>query len=246
MSDAIMQPMLELSGIVRRFEQAGETLEVLRGVELTVGAGELVALVGPSGAGKSTLLHIAGLLERPTDGTVRIAGTDVSNLDDGKRTEVRRRSIGFVYQFHHLLPEFTARENIVLPQMIAGVSKSVARQRADELLRMVGLEQRGTHRPARLSGGEQQRVAIARALANAPSLLIADEPTGNLDPHTAEHVFTMLSAIVRQAKGGALGATHNLDLARRMDRVLEMRDGRLVEYQPSELVPLAEAAPEAS
>ncbi|MBP2230628.1 lipoprotein-releasing system ATP-binding protein [Azospirillum agricola] len=225
--------MLELSGIVRRFEQGGTVLDVLRGAGLTVRAGELVALVGPSGAGKSTLLQIAGLLEKPTGGTVRIAGTDVSNLDDGRRTEVRRRSIGFVYQFHHLLPEFSARENVVLPQMIAGVPKRVAKQRADELLRMVGLEARGSHRPARLSGGEQQRVAIARALANAPSLLIADEPTGNLDPHTAENVFAMLTAIVRQARVGALVATHNLDLARRMDRVLEMRDGVLVEHAPA-------------
>jgi len=224
------EPMLELSGIVRRFEQGGAVLDVLRGAELTVHAGELVALVGPSGAGKSTLLQIAGLLEKPTSGAVRIAGTDVSDLDDGKRTEVRRRSIGFVYQFHHLLPEFSARENVVLPQMIAGVSKTLAKQRADELLHMVGLDARGSHRPARLSGGEQQRVAIARALANAPSLLIADEPTGNLDPHTAEHVFAMLTAIVRQARVGALVATHNLELARRMDRVLEMRDGVLVEH----------------
>ncbi|AWK85779.1 ABC transporter [Azospirillum thermophilum] len=223
--------MLELSGIVRRFEQGGTVLDVLRGVELTVRPGELVALVGPSGAGKSTLLHIAGLLERPTAGTVKIAGEDVVGFDDGRRTEVRRRSIGFVYQFHHLLPEFTARENIVLPQMIAGVPKRVARQRADELLHMVGLDQRGSHRPARLSGGEQQRVAIARALANAPSLLIADEPTGNLDPHTAEHVFAMLTAIVRQASVGALVATHNLELAQRMDRVMEMRDGQLVEHR---------------
>lgn len=239
------EPMLELSGIVRTFEQGGTALQVLKGADLTVHAGELVALVGPSGAGKSTLLHIAGLLERPTAGTVRIAGTDVSDLDDGRRTEVRRRGIGFVYQFHHLLPEFSALENIVLPQMINRVPKRVAQERARELLRMVGLEARAAHRPARLSGGEQQRVAIARALANAPSLLIADEPTGNLDPHTAEHVFAMLSAIVRQAKVGALVATHNLDLARRMDRVLEMRDGHLVEYQPSELVPLSEVAPEA-
>ena len=227
------EPMLELSGIVRTFEQAGTVLEVLRGAELTVRAGELVALVGPSGAGKSTLLHIAGLLERPTDGTVRIAGTDVSKLDDGKRTEVRRRAIGFVYQFHHLLPEFSALENIVLPQMINGVAKRTAKDRSMELLRMVGLEARATHRPSRLSGGEQQRVAIARALANAPGLLIADEPTGNLDPHTAEHVFAMLTTIVRQARVGALVATHNLDLAQRMDRVLEMRDGLLVEHVPA-------------
>ena len=227
------EPMLELSGIVRTFEQAGTVLEVLRGAELTVRAGELVALVGPSGAGKSTLLHIAGLLERPPDGTVRIAGTDVSKLDDGKRTEVRRRAIGFVYQFHHLLPEFSALENIVLPQMINGVAKRTAKDRAMELLRMVGLEARATHRPSRLSGGEQQRVAIARALANAPGLLIADEPTGNLDPHTAEHVFAMLTTIVRQARVGALVATHNLELAQRMDRVLEMRDGLLVEHVPA-------------
>ncbi len=227
------EPMLELSGIVRTFEQAGTVLEVLRGAELTVRAGELVALVGPSGAGKSTLLHIAGLLERPTEGTVRIAGTDVSKLDDGKRTEVRRRAIGFVYQFHHLLPEFSALENIVLPQMINGVAKRTAKDRSMELLRMVGLEARATHRPSRLSGGEQQRVAIARALANAPGLLIADEPTGNLDPHTAEHVFAMLTTIVRQARVGALVATHNLELAQRMDRVLEMRDGLLVEHIPA-------------
>ncbi|WP_207458514.1 ABC transporter ATP-binding protein [Azospirillum sp. SYSU D00513] len=224
------ETMLELSNIVRSFEQAGTRLDVLRGAALTVRAGELVALVGPSGAGKSTLLHIAGLLERPTSGTVRIGGTDVSTLDDAKRTEVRRRSVGFVYQFHHLLPEFSALENIVLPQMIAGVARREAAKRAAELLRMVGLEARGDHRPARLSGGEQQRVAIARALANAPGLLIADEPTGNLDPNTAEGVFSMLTNLVRQSRVGALVATHNLDLARRMDRVLEMRDGLLVEH----------------
>ena len=227
------EPILALSGIVRRFEQGGTVLEVLRGAELSLRAGELVALVGPSGAGKSTLLHIAGLLEHPTAGTVRIAGTDVSALDDAKRTEVRRRAIGFVYQFHHLLPEFSALENIVLPQMINGVPKRTALERAGELLRMVGLEARATHRPSRLSGGEQQRVAIARALANAPGLLIADEPTGNLDPHTAEGVFAMLTAIVRKARVGALVATHNLELAHRMDRVLEMRDGILVEHTPA-------------
>lgn len=223
------ESMLELAGVVRSFEQAGTVLEVLKGADLSVRAGEMVALVGPSGAGKSTLLHIAGLLERPTSGRVAIGGVDSSGLDDGKRTEMRRRSIGFVYQFHHLLPEFTAVENIVLPQMIAGVSRRIARGRAEELLHMVGLDARKDHRPARLSGGEQQRVAIARALANAPQLLIADEPTGNLDPHTAEGVFSMLTAIVRQSRVGGLIATHNLDLARRMDRVLEMRDGVLVE-----------------
>jgi len=232
MSEAAMleQPMLELKDVVRTFEQAGTTLEVLRGAQMTVRPGELVGLVGPSGAGKSTLLHIAGLLERPSSGTVRIGGTDASTLDDGKRTEIRRKSIGFVYQFHHLLPEFTAQENIVLPQMIAGLSRSQAAERARELLHMVGLDQRGSHRPARLSGGEQQRVAIARALANAPGLLIADEPTGNLDPHTAEGVFAMLTEIVRKARVGALIATHNLELARRMDRVLEMHEGVLIEH----------------
>jgi lipoprotein-releasing system ATP-binding protein len=224
------RPMLELSGVVRVFEQAGTRLEVLRGASLVVRPGELVGLVGPSGAGKSTLLHIAGLLERPDEGTVRIGGIDASKLDDGKRTEIRRGAIGFVYQFHHLLPEFSAQENIVLPQMIAGLSKREATERARQLLAMVGLEARASHRPARLSGGEQQRVAIARALANAPGLLIADEPTGNLDPHTAEGVFVMLTKLVRGARVGALIATHNLELAQRMDRVLEMRDGVLVEH----------------
>jgi len=227
------RPMLELSGVVRVFEQAGTRLEVLRGASLAVRPGELVGLVGPSGAGKSTLLHIAGLLERPDEGTVRIGGIDASKLDDAKRTEIRRGAIGFVYQFHHLLPEFSAQENIVLPQMIAGLSKREATERARQLLAMVGLEGRASHRPARLSGGEQQRVAIARALANAPGLLIADEPTGNLDPHTAEGVFGMLTKLVRGARVGALIATHNLELAQRMDRVLEMRDGVLVEHQPA-------------
>ncbi len=224
------QPILELTGVTRTFEQAGTTLEILRGVQLTVRPGELVGLVGPSGAGKSTLLHIAGLLERPTAGTVLVGGTDASTLDDGKRTEIRRRAIGFVYQFHHLLPEFTAEENIVLPQMIAGLARSTAVERARELLHRVGLEQRGSHRPGRLSGGEQQRVAIARALANAPGLLIADEPTGNLDPHTAESVFAILTDLVRKARVGALIATHNLELAKRMDRVMEMHEGVLIEH----------------
>ncbi|MGQ9365181.1 ABC transporter ATP-binding protein [Azospirillum sp. ST 5-10] len=222
--------MLELADVVRVFEQAGTRLEVLRGAALAVRPGELVGLVGPSGAGKSTLLHVAGLLERPDGGTVRIAGTDASRLDDDKRTALRRRAIGFVYQFHHLLPEFSALENIVLPQMVAGMAKREAAVRARELLAAIGLEARATHRPARLSGGEQQRVAIARALANRPGLLIADEPTGNLDPHTAEAVFAMLTDLVRRERVGALVATHNLDLARRMDRVLELRDGLLVRH----------------
>ncbi|WP_114391786.1 ABC transporter ATP-binding protein [Oleisolibacter albus] len=226
MSDVV----LALEGIRRSFKQAGATLDVLRGAACAVRAGELVALVGPSGAGKSTLLHIAGLLERADAGEVRIGGTAVTGLGDGERTALRREKIGFVYQFHHLLPEFSAEENIVLPQMIGGVSKAKARGRAQELLGLIGLQQRGSHRPAQLSGGEQQRVAIARALANRPRVLIADEPTGNLDQHTAESVFAMFQSLVRTQGLGALVATHNLDLARRMDRVLEMQDGLLVEH----------------
>ena len=221
--------MIELEGVVRTFRQAGERLEILKGASLTVRAGEMVALVGPSGAGKSTLLHTAGLLERPDEGSVRIGGQDAGRLSDGARTELRRRAIGFVYQFHHLLPEFSAVENVVLPQMIGGTPRSRARERAMELLGAVGLAERAGHRPARLSGGEQQRVAIARALANRPGLLIADEPTGNLDPHTAEGVFDVLRGLVRQGGFGALVATHNLDLARRMDRTLELREGVLVQ-----------------
>src|SRR4051812_14503992 len=221
--------VLHLDGIVRTFQQAGTRLEVLRGASLAVQAGEIVALVGPSGAGKSTLLHIAGLLEQPDDGRILIGGEDARRLSDGDRTALRRRSIGFVYQFHHLLPEFSAQENIALPQMIAGVPRSKANRRALDLLGLVGLKQRASHRPARLSGGEQQRVAIARALANTPKILIADEPTGNLDHKTADDVFAMLRDLVHNTGFGALVATHNLDLAGRMDRVLELRDGILVE-----------------
>ncbi|CAK0762044.1 Lipoprotein-releasing system ATP-binding protein LolD [uncultured Gammaproteobacteria bacterium] len=217
--------MIVLDGVVRTFEQAGTRLEILAGASLTVRAGELVALVGPSGAGKSTLLHIAGLLERPDGGRVLIDGTDATNLPDHERTLLRRREIGFVYQFHHLLPEFSAEENIILPQMIAGVSRATARVRARDLLDRIGLIQRADHRPARLSGGEQQRVAIARALANAPRVLIADEPTGNLDHKTADAAFELLTVLVREQGLAALVATHNLDMAARMDRVLEVRDG---------------------
>ncbi len=220
--------MIELDGVVRTFVQAETRLEVLRGASLRVHPGESVALVGPSGAGKSTLLHIAGLLEHADGGVIRIGGTDASTLGDLERTLLRRRSIGFVYQFHHLLPEFSAEENIVLPQMIADVPRKVARERAKALLARIGLTNRASHRPAQLSGGEQQRVAIARALANSPGLLIADEPTGNLDHHTAESVFALLMALVRDDQVAALVATHNMDLARRMDRVLELRDGQLV------------------
>jgi lipoprotein-releasing system ATP-binding protein len=225
MSESASQPTLALAGIVRTFVQGGEKLEILRGASLSIAAGEIVALVGPSGAGKSTLLHVAGLLERPDGGEIVIQGQACAELSDAGRTALRRRTIGFVYQFHHLLPEFSARENIILPQMIAGRGRGAAAGRADELLGAVGLLPRASHRPARLSGGEQQRVAIARALANAPALLIADEPTGNLDPHTAEEVFGLLIGLVREAKLAALVATHNLALARRMDRVLALADG---------------------
>ena len=202
---------------------------MLRGASLTLEPGEIVALVGPSGAGKSTLLHVAGLLEKPDGGQVWLQGRDCGRMGDGERTAMRRNAIGFVYQFHHLLPEFTAVENVMLPQMIAGLSKSVARARAMELLGMVGLAKRASHRPAKLSGGEQQRVAIVRALANAPRVLIGDEPTGNLDHHTADDVMNALVAIVRNVGLGALIATHNLELARRMDRIVTLEDGVLVE-----------------
>ena len=222
-------PALELRGIVRTYRQAGEALEVVRGASLTLRAGEIVALVGPSGAGKSTLLHVAGLLERPDGGEVLVAGKECGSMSDSERTTIRRKNLGFVYQFHHLLPEFSALENVMLPQMIAGVARGPARERAQRLLDLVGLAQRESHRPARLSGGEQQRVAIVRALANEPRILLGDEPTGNLDQHTAEGVTTSLIAIVREAGLAALFATHNLDLARRMDRVVGLEEGRLVE-----------------
>jgi lipoprotein-releasing system ATP-binding protein len=222
-------PALELIEVERTYRQAGSALPVLRSASLTLRAGELVALVGPSGAGKSSLLHVAGLLERPNAGRVRVGGRDCGRMSDDARTALRRSTIGFVYQFHHLLPEFSALENVVLPQMIAGVARSVAKERARQLLDMVGLGKRASHRPARLSGGEQQRVALVRALANGPRVLLGDEPTGNLDIHTAEDVMNVLVAIVRQAGLAGLIATHNLDLARRMDRMLVLEDGVLVE-----------------
>ena len=218
---------LELRGVRRVFKQAGTELQVLNGVDLALQPGEVVALVGPSGAGKSTLLHLAGLLERPNGGTVVIGGEDCSNLSDERRTLLRRSDIGFVYQFHHLLPEFSALENVMLPQMIAGVPRSRARARAAALLDQVGLAPRAQHRPARLSGGEQQRVAIVRALANDPNLLLGDEPTGNLDHATGESVLNTLLDLVHRTGLAALIATHNLDLARRLDRVLALEDGRL-------------------
>ncbi len=221
---------LDLQKVVRTFRQASGTLEVLRGASLTLHAGEIVALVGPSGAGKSTLLHVAGLLEKPDGGSVQVDGRAAENLDDGERTRLRRDTIGFVYQFHHLLPEFSAVENVMIPQMVAGVARPAARTRARALLDRVGLLPREGHRPARLSGGEQQRVAIVRALANDPSVLLADEPTGNLDHATGDRVMGELVALVRDTGLAALIATHNLELARRMDRVVELRDGVLLPY----------------
>jgi lipoprotein-releasing system ATP-binding protein len=218
-------PVLAMRGVTRIFAQAGERLEVIHDATLAIAPGEMVALVGPSGSGKSTLLHLAGLLERPTAGEIEIVGKAAGKLSDQVRTELRRGTIGFVYQYHHLLPEFSALENVVVPQMIAGVPRRRARERAAQLLARVGLSARASHRPARLSGGEQQRVAIARALANKPALLLADEPTGNLDHHTAEDAFALLAGLVRDGRLAALIATHNLELARRMDRMLTIEDG---------------------
>jgi lipoprotein-releasing system ATP-binding protein len=224
MSDAA----LALVDIHRRFAQGGNKLHVLRGVNLTLRPGEAVALVGPSGAGKSTLLHVAGLLEAPDSGAVMIDGQDGGRLGDAGRTQLRRRALGFVYQFHHLLPEFSAEENVIIPQMIAGRSRREAAKRARELLAGVGLEQRADHRPGRLSGGEQQRVAIVRAIANAPRVLLADEPTGNLDPVTASGVYEALIKLVRETGLAVLMATHNPELAARLDRTVRLQDGILV------------------
>jgi lipoprotein-releasing system ATP-binding protein len=218
---------LELRDVRRVFRLAGTELRVLNGVDLVLRPGEIVALVGPSGAGKSTLLHVAGLLERPDGGTVLIGGEDCGNLSDERRTLLRRSEIGFVYQFHHLLPEFSALENVMLPQMITGVARRRARGKAAELLDRVGLAPRSGHRPARLSGGEQQRVAIVRALANDPRILLADEPTGNLDHATGDDVLSTLLNLVRHTGLAALIATHNLELARRLDRIVALEDGRL-------------------
>jgi lipoprotein-releasing system ATP-binding protein len=218
---------LELCGVRRVFKQGGTELIVLNGVDLALQPGEVVALVGPSGAGKSTLLHVAGLLERPDGGMVLIGGEDCGSLSDERRTLLRRSQIGFVYQFHHLLPEFSALENVMLPQMIAGVPRSRAREEAGALLDRVGLAPRAVHRPARLSGGEQQRVAIVRALANDPKLLLADEPTGNLDHATGDSVMNTLLDLVRHTGLTALIATHNPDLARRLDRTVALEDGKL-------------------
>jgi lipoprotein-releasing system ATP-binding protein len=220
---------LSLQGIERTFVQGDRHLQVLQGVSLDLRAGEIVALVGQSGSGKSTLLHIAGLLERPDGGDVVIEGRSAGQQTDRQRTMLRRKFLGFVYQYHHLLPEFSALENVMLPQMLAGLSRGQARLRARDLLAMVQLKDRGDHRPGRLSGGEQQRVAIARAVANAPRVLLADEPTGNLDSETADLVFRQLMIQVRETGMAALIATHNHELAARMDRTVHLKDGMLSE-----------------
>jgi len=232
---AAAQPVLRLDKLVRVFHQGERRIAVLNGACADIFPGQAVALVGPSGAGKSTLLHIAGLLETPDEGHVFIQGRDCSRMNDADRTRVRRAKMGFVYQFHQLLPEFTALENVVIPQLILGRGRKAAAERARQLLTSLGLGERVDHRPAELSGGEQQRTAIARALANEPRLLLADEPTGNLDPHTAEHVFDALVHLIRTTGVAALIATHNLEIARRMDRVITLSDGLLVELDPLSL-----------
>jgi lipoprotein-releasing system ATP-binding protein len=226
-SETKAEAALELRDVRRVFKQAATELVVLNGIDLVLRPGEVVALVGPSGAGKSTMLHVAGLLERPDGGAVLISGEDCTRLNDERRTLLRRSAIGFVYQFHHLLPEFSALENVMLPQMIAAVPRRQARKKAAALLDQVGLASRAGHRPARLSGGEQQRIAIARALANDPKILLGDEPTGNLDHATGESVLNTLLDLVRNTGLAALIATHNLDLARRLDRIVALADGRL-------------------
>ncbi len=222
-------PVIYLQAIERHYRQGDDTLDILKGAELAVWAGQSVALVAPSGAGKSTLLHLTGLLEHPDAGEVYIDGRATSALSDAERTRIRRTEIGFVYQSHRLLPEFSALENVLLPQMIRGLSRAEANKRALELLGYLGLRERVTHRPSELSGGEQQRVAIARAVANAPRILLADEPTGNLDPHTADHVFAALSHLVRASGLATIIATHNMDIAARMDRRVTLREGLVVE-----------------
>ena len=227
MNDGSAETALALRQVRKVFRQGGVELIVLNGVDLVLNPGEIVALVGPSGAGKSTMLHVAGLLERPDGGAVMIEGSDCGGLSDEHRTLLRRRALGFVYQFHHLLPEFSALENVMLPQMIAGVARAAARDKAAALLERVGLAERLSHRPARLSGGEQQRVALVRALANDPKILLADEPTGNLDHTTAASVMATLIECVRASGLAALIATHNLELAHRLDRIVALEDGTL-------------------
>jgi len=229
MNDAGRFPAMTLDAVERRYGRGETTVEVLTGATLALLPGQSVALIAPSGAGKSTLLHLAGLLERPSAGEVTVGGAATSTMSDDQRTSLRRSQIGFVYQFHHLLPEFSALENLILPQMIAGLSRSEAARRARELLAYLGLAKRESHRPAELSGGEQQRVAIARAVANGPRILLADEPTGNLDPKTADHVFATLAELVKATGLAALIATHNMELAARMDRRVTLHEGRVIE-----------------
>lgn len=230
-----MTPVLELRDLRRAFKQGEREIRVLDGASAALLPGQAVALVGPSGAGKSTLLHIAGLLETPDGGHVFVNGEDCARMSDDERTRVRRAEMGFVYQFHQLLPEFSAVENVMIPQLIQGAPKEIARARAAELLAVMGLSQRHEHRPAQLSGGEQQRTAICRALATKPKILFADEPTGNLDPQTAEHVFHEMIELITQSGVAAMIATHNLQLASRMHRVLRLDNGHLVEMTPAEI-----------
>lgn len=229
-------PTLELKNVVKTFKQGSAKLEVLKGVDFAIAPGEIVALIGPSGSGKSTLLQIAGLLEKPTKGDVWLDGQKCSKLGDNARTGLRRDYLGFVYQYHNLLGDFSATENVALPQLIAGVGQKVANEKAKWLLNRLGLGKRLAHRPSELSGGEQQRVAIARALANSPKLLLADEPTGNLDPRTSEGVFLELLSIVKETKLSALIATHNFELADKMDRKVTLKDGKLIDMRASSLI----------
>ena len=229
-------PTLELKNVVKTFKQGASKLEVLKGVDFAIAPGEIVALIGPSGSGKSTMLQIAGLLEKPTKGDVWLDGQRCSKLGDNARTNLRRDYLGLVYQYHNLLGDFSATENVALPQMIAGIGQKVANERAKWLLNRMGLGKRLSHRPSELSGGEQQRVAIARALANSPKLLLADEPTGNLDPRTSDGVFLELLSIVKETGLSALIATHNFELADKMDRKVTLRDGKLIDMRSSSFI----------
>ena len=233
MSSPPNNAVVRLAALTRSFEQGGERIDVLRGVDLVIEPGEIVALLGPSGSGKSTMLQAVGLLEGGFGGRIEIAGTDATELPSSERTALRRNHLGFVYQFHHLLPDFSAEENVMLPQLVAGTPRGEALARARELLGSLGLEHRLTHRPSQLSGGEQQRVAVGRALANRPQLVLADEPTGNLDPTTSAHVFHELLELIQHTGVAALMATHNLQLARRMHRVLRLEQGVLIETNPA-------------
>lgn len=227
-----IRPVLAIRGIERSYKQANRDINVLQGVSADIFKGECIALVGPSGSGKSSLLHILGLLDKPDNGKVYLKGHDCSDFSEKERTKMRRGEIGFVYQFHQLLPEFSALENVTIPQLINGRPRADAVQRSKVILDFLGLTARASHRPSAMSGGEQQRVAIARAIANEPTLLLADEPTGNLDPHTAERVFAQLMGLIRQTGLAAIIATHNFELANRMDRILQLQDGQLYSYAP--------------